>query len=430
MIQPPPEIKLIADKTAKFIADHGDEIEAKLRNTNADNQKFRFLREGDPFMPYFRYMVQFYRNGGKPGGPSALEADAAVAEEQTTEAVKEEKEDEAPVETVTKAAVEDPLARAAKRIDKDREPAEPEFAIVHPTYLPPVDIDIMKLMAQYTAASGVSFLSAIAQKEGKNPQFDFLKPTHPQFQYFKSLVDSYKKILKVSSALRGRLHALEENKAVMLERAVHRAEWKRKIEEEKRLETAEDDADRVAYLQIDWHDFVVVETITFDDDAGEGAGAGAGAGVSGAAASAPASGAVSRPTATVAADDDDDGDMDMDMDDMDEDDGGDDEKLNIVTGYVPTVRAEAPAKATHFVDPRTGESIPIEQSAEHMRVNLLNPEHQANKEKYLERQKITAYTEGDNIADNLKSFAAARPDVFGSKRARDGSSAGEAPRKK
>ena len=29
---------------------------------------------------------------------------------------------------------------------------------------------------------------------------------------------------------------------------------------------AEEDAERIAFLQIDWHDFVVVETVEFRDD--------------------------------------------------------------------------------------------------------------------------------------------------------------------
>ena len=32
------------------------------------------------------------------------------------------------------------------------------------------------------------------------------------------------------------------------------------------LQQAEEDAERIAFLQIDWHDFVVVETVEFKDD--------------------------------------------------------------------------------------------------------------------------------------------------------------------
>eukprot|EP01035_Chromulina_nebulosa_P022080 gene22080-28583_t len=39
----------------------------------------------------------------------------------------------------------------------------------------------------YTAINGRDFLGGLAQREQRNPQFDFLKPTHMLFSYFTSL---------------------------------------------------------------------------------------------------------------------------------------------------------------------------------------------------------------------------------------------------
>ena len=54
--------------------------------------------------------------------------------------------------------------------------------------------DIIKLTAQYTASSGVKFLYGLTNREFKNPQFDFLKPTHALFAYFMALVDQYTRV--------------------------------------------------------------------------------------------------------------------------------------------------------------------------------------------------------------------------------------------
>jgi splicing factor 3A subunit 1 len=54
--------------------------------------------------------------------------------------------------------------------------------------------DIIKLTAQYTAANGVQFLYGLTNREFKNPQFDFLKPSHALFTYFMALVDQYSKV--------------------------------------------------------------------------------------------------------------------------------------------------------------------------------------------------------------------------------------------
>ncbi len=45
-------------------------------------------------------------------------------------------------------------------------------------------------------------LGGVAQREQRNPQFDFLKPTHMLFGYFTQLVDAYAKVLQPSSKLK------------------------------------------------------------------------------------------------------------------------------------------------------------------------------------------------------------------------------------
>lgn len=43
----------------------------------------------------------------------------------------------------------------------------------------------------------------------------------------------------------------------------YRVEWAKYQERERRKEEEEREKERVAYAQIDWHDFVVVETVDF-----------------------------------------------------------------------------------------------------------------------------------------------------------------------
>lgn len=157
--------------------------------------------------------------------------------------------------------------------------------------LPPIVClpQIIKLTAQYTAASGRQFLAGLAQREQRNPMFDFLKPTHLLFSYFTALVDCYSKILTPVAAQRARIaQGTDKNKvrgkeapmkgcgsscsfdtnsgslacvrwsmAQVLERAVHRHEWQKEEEDKKKSEKAEMEAEKVAYQAVDWHDFVV-----------------------------------------------------------------------------------------------------------------------------------------------------------------------------
>jgi hypothetical protein len=42
--------------------------------------------------------------------------------------------------------------------------------------------------------------------------------------------------------------------------------YQRAEDDKKKRDLADEDAQRTAYLQVDWHDFVIVEKIEFDDD--------------------------------------------------------------------------------------------------------------------------------------------------------------------
>lgn len=51
----------------------------------------------------------------------------------------------------------------------------------------------------------------------------------------------------------------------MLDRAKQRAEWVKYQEQQKAAKEEEAEAERLAYAQVDWHDFVVVETVLFNE---------------------------------------------------------------------------------------------------------------------------------------------------------------------
>jgi splicing factor 3A subunit 1 len=68
------------------------------------------------------------------------------------------------------------------------------------------------LTAQFAARNGRQFLTALAQREQRNYQFDFLKPNHSLYNYFNSLVSQYSKVLMPSKPLLGRLKECVVNK--------------------------------------------------------------------------------------------------------------------------------------------------------------------------------------------------------------------------
>jgi splicing factor 3A subunit 1 len=343
------------------------------------------------------------------------------------------------VSTSAKASLTTPIARFAMNKPTSAPPVF-EFSMGHPSGLSAVDVDIIKLTAQYTAANGRDFLGGIALREQRNPQFDFLKPTHMLFSYFTSLVDAYAKVLQPSNEQLANIKA-KKNRMKALENAVHRWDWNRSEEERKKKETVQADEERTAFQSIDWFDFTVVETIDFaDDELYE----------------LPTMAARSGGAGLMPIEEDADMDMDMDMDMEDEDNGTSqhmvmppppmgssssaqsssiratkanieveeeynpdmemeaDSDLNIVTDYTPRIASSSAGPMT-MVDPISGKVIPVDEMSEHMRVQLMDPRWRIEQKRFQDKQRETGYAEGGSIADSLKTFAKMRGDIFGRK---------------
>ncbi|OQR93692.1 splicing factor 3 subunit [Thraustotheca clavata] len=395
IIYPPPDIRAVVDKTAQFVAKNGRAFERKIAG-EVISAKFSFLKDSDPYHAYYEHKVDEFEKGlnepEKPAEPEKpKEEPAPVPENVQVEAV------------VEKKAIEAAVGKSFRNLsesDKKKPPPEEQFKQKHPT-LTAQDQEIMYLTAQYTAVGGKAFLSGLATREQRNPQFDFINPVHPLFAYFTFLVESYAKILtakaqygKKSNPLIERLEDGFERMRV-LDRCVHKLEYMRLEAEAKQKEEAENDAERLAYMQIDWHDFVVVETITFDDS-------------DLATDIAPYYIEEEQPAAPAAPAPVEPDDMDMDMD-MDEETPS---EIKVVENYVPKV-SSGPSVSVPMLSV-DGQAISTANANEHMRILLMDPKYREETQRHLNKQKITPFAPGADIADNFKRFAAKRTDIFSS----------------
>ncbi|KAJ2947293.1 hypothetical protein O0L34_g17009 [Tuta absoluta] len=296
------------------------------------------------------------------------------------------------------------------------------------------------------------------KKEERNHQFDFLRPQHSLFQYFTRLLEQYTKVLLPPKELVTKLGL--EVKTGVLEQARSRAAWHSHQARRKAADEARIEKERLAYASIDWHDFVVVETV--DYPAGE-------------------PGDFPPPTTplevgarvlaqergediTTGNQEDDDTEMQLESDtdsesdedlaemedrtqqqqrpddnrvqDMEEDSSSsEDERIPeparppeeasmppkpdrvVVKKYDPKkARAQpAPTSEEWLVSPITGEKIPANKVAEHVRIGLLDP-------RWLEQRDRAAADRGDRdealapgaaIEASLKQLAERRTDIFG-----------------
>ena len=119
----------------------------------------------------------------------------------------------------------------------------------------------------------------------------------------------------------------------------------------------------------------------------------------------------------------------QDGDDEDDEDG---QPKKIVKGYVSAaarraaaVAAAASAAARVVVSPLTGELVPVDAMAEHMRVSLLDPRWKTQRDAMLAKVRGSTKATDDELVANLVGLASRRPDVFGDKGGSGGGGGGE-----
>ncbi|CAH1099665.1 unnamed protein product [Psylliodes chrysocephalus] len=442
IIYPPPEVRNIVDKTASFVARNGPEFEARIRQNELGNPKFNFLNGGDPYHAYYQHKVKDFREGKgqepSPGLSLAVSklSVSASAQQKQQEILKQ---------------VEQPF------VPKDP-PQDFEF-IADPPSISALDLDIVKLTAQFVARNGRAFLTQLMNREQRNFQFDFLRPQHSLFQYFTKLLEQYTKVLIPPKSMQQRLRDEAKSAKAVLEQVKYRAEWLRYQEQQKAKEEEILERERVAYAQIDWHDFVVVETVDYQPFE---------------------IGNFPPPTTPeevgariliqeriedgediemqLESDDDDDtpnaeeglstmqdktkrkGGDDNRVQDMEEESSDEDENEGktprappppsiqpplppapdkvLVKKYDPkqAVKVARPTVGDDYlVSPITGEKIPASKVQEHMRIGLLDPRWVEQRDKQItdKMNQDTVYAAGSAIDASLKLLAERRTDIFG-----------------
>ena len=137
-----------------------------------------------------------------------------------------------------------------------------EFLVELPT-ISAVDLDVLKLTAQFAAKNGKQFILHLSQKESRNPQFDFLKPHHHLHSFYLSLVNQYTLVLQPSNSLLERIKCCAFDRVEHLNLVKRRSQIERLERQRIQEQEAEQNAEKEAYNKIDWNDFSIAESVTF-----------------------------------------------------------------------------------------------------------------------------------------------------------------------
>jgi splicing factor 3A subunit 1 len=154
------------------------------------------------------------------------------------------------------------------------EPPEFHFSARMPN-ISAQDLEVVRLTALFVAKNGRQFMTTLSQRETGNYQFDFLRPNHTLHSFFQRLIDQYTTLLRAGGmdGEGGKLQQMRikqlqgnvDDKFHVLGQAKQRAEWFKFQDEQKAKKEEEAEKEKMTYAQIDWHDFVVVETVVFTE---------------------------------------------------------------------------------------------------------------------------------------------------------------------
>ncbi|EMC98525.1 hypothetical protein BAUCODRAFT_429022 [Baudoinia panamericana UAMH 10762] len=246
LLIPSKQIRNQIEKTAGYVARNGQTFEDKLRNSGT--VKLSFLQSDDPYLAYYQWRLSEIRAG--KGNLISAGRENEIVQGQTGVSGRGREERKGP-----------------------EKPEEFQFSARMPN-ISAQDLEVVKLTALWVAKNGRAFMSQLAQREAGNFQFDFLRPQHSLYQFFSRLVDQYTELIQGESVDGGRpqkkriteLEANVSNRFRVLERAKKRAEWVKWQEAQKVAKDEAEEKEKVAYAQIDWHDFTVVETVLFTEE--------------------------------------------------------------------------------------------------------------------------------------------------------------------
>jgi splicing factor 3A subunit 1 len=489
IIIPPPVVCEIIHKTASFVAKHGRAFEEKIsKSGQGAKTKFQFLDPTNPYNKYYEnYIQDLIKNdqtsndNGNAGNinknsDSLSDSDISVVDKKknvnnngnssssnnnnNNNSLEERKTIDLNTSNVGKKPIVSLIAK--KSLEVDTPAPKNRFEVNHPGTISTLLFDIIKLSAQYTAIAGKDFLPGLLAREANNVQFNFLQPGSLYFNYFTALVDGYSLALNPDESIRDRVKKygtkndnIHDGMQCLNECIVKYKEQQNIEVEENRNKNLIDNTD-VNGLVIDWQDFVLVQTITFekidDDDDAERDNSNeynANANLLG---DQVAMVATNVPTLNknnnnsedenqnngdeadnnMALVSDDEGEIEtsvagaqqqnfpskpeksddamsesddaMSESDDNSNDDDNDNGIEVRTDYQPNISGRI-LPSLNVIDPKSGLAVPVRNIEEHMRVELMDPKWKEEQIRAAEKRKNTNVADGSSISQNLAVFA-------------------------
>ena len=373
IINPPPELRNTIDKAATYVARNGKGFEKRLLE-GGKGDEFSFIEESNPYHPYYVSKVDDFVEKMAAG----IDIETTTASATTTEKTTEEAPAAADVG-------DNPFIKKAT-VD------------LNDIQISASDLDVLKMAAMFGARHGKSFLSNIANRERSNPVFEFLLGSSQRHTLFQSYLTAYEEIVNPHKNSLEILHEEVDNKLGALTIANDVAKWREDEKQRRKDKTTNEELERMRYQSIDWQDFVVVDTIEFPEEEikqplrSESSGNSNQKSELKSLSPPPPRPAtvkeivdLQKPQPTLAKQ----SSVVTTINDSDFD------SITIREGHVRDQSSSLKRRQT-FIDPATGQEIPLEQANEHMRRSTISSQHHI-----LKKQKVQDLAVCNFIIDSL-----------------------------
>lgn len=270
LIVPPQEVRAVVEKTAEAVS-RKPALEAVIKARCADQPKFSFLFENDPYYPFYKSKLQEQTSATpptaakpKPAPDTApFPAPPPLAAAAPAQALLDDAVTTTAAPVVSKLRLARAKSEAARPVPTEA-PVADAYTVTLPSPVPgALELDVMKLTAQYAAANGTAFESALQRNEARNTLFDFMRVGHAHHALYAQLRAAYKAVLAPAQGADAIAEQLRDPGEELWKRAWHKLDWVR-LEAERRARDAPARAPVAA--AIDWHDFTPVATLDINSD--------------------------------------------------------------------------------------------------------------------------------------------------------------------
>lgn len=410
LIIPPPRVREFLETTASFVGKK-PAVEAKILQRHQNDPNFSFLKPDDPYHAYYRKRVAEVREQLSNDVSEPQKKDASTQQPANQAQPLQRREHDEKTTTKKSAIVSILKSARVKNESSRKEPTEPPpddiFTLPKTAPAPtPLALDVMKLSAEFVALHGEQFLSMLSRKESRNPLFDFLKPLHPHYIIFQRLLEAYTIFIDPDKKadLVKRVEGLTKREVVM-DAVWYMHDWEC-LQAEREHDATLDESERLKAAMIDWHDFVVLETIEFNENDQLPA---------------PIADTQQLPRILAAAQKAEDeriknaSDVDMEIDEPNKDprmvvDTVADIPSNLIRPAVASRQPQQNQQTETTIVLPSGQKVPLSKVQESVKAELINPAYKDERARAAEKNRLQNLAGGEEMARNLARLDARRKD--------------------